>query len=201
MASTTRRVLVTLGTDVHPFDRLISWTERLIQENPDWEVVVQHGTTRVAAGATNVAMMDTEEFAEALAISDLVISQGGPGGIFEARSSGRLPLVVPRRRKLGEHVDDHQVIFTAMLLDQQMIRVATDEGDFLRQAVQMMENGAATLAPQAQRPPAGVSAFLDLLQRPAAPLTTRTRLARMWSSLRPQAPQDAGDTSAGRAHS
>ncbi len=193
------RVLVTLGTDVHPFDRLVSWTERLIQEVPALDVTVQHGTTRSAAGADNVAMMDGGEFSEALAHSDLVISQGGPGGIFEARSAGRLPLVVPRRQELGEHVDNHQVIFTSMLAEQRIIRLAEGEDDFLSQAVQMIESGAAILPSRAQRTPDGVSAYLDILQRPASPLPMRTRLRRAWSSLRPQAPNLEDGFSAGRA--
>lgn len=131
-----------------------------------------------------MAMLDSNEFSLALASSDLVISQGGPGGIFEARSAGRLPLVVPRRREFGEHVDNHQVIFTKMLFDHEMIRLAEGEGDFLSQAVKMIRSESINIAQQASPPPAGVSAYLDLLQRPTATLTARTRLRRIWSSLR-----------------
>jgi UDP-N-acetylglucosamine transferase subunit ALG13 len=50
-----------------------------------------------------------------LARSDVVVTQGGPGGIMDARRAGRLPVVVPRLAAMGEVVDDHQVAFTQHL--------------------------------------------------------------------------------------
>ena len=44
--SSTRRVLVTVGTDFHAFDRLIRWADRWSEANPAARVVVQHGASR-----------------------------------------------------------------------------------------------------------------------------------------------------------
>ena len=40
---------------------------------------------------------------------------------------GRLPVVVPRRRDLGEHVDDHQVRFTRWIASRHQIVLAENE--------------------------------------------------------------------------
>lgn len=108
------RVFVTVGTDHHPFERLIGWID-------DWErptgvdVLVQHGSTRAPLAAEGVAFLDVAELRQTLELSDLIVTQGGPGGIMDARRTGRRPIVVPRRAALGEAVDDHQVAFARHL--------------------------------------------------------------------------------------
>ena len=45
----------------------------------------------------------------------MAVCHGGPGTIMDAREAGHVPLCVPRDPKLGEHVDDHQQRFAAMV--------------------------------------------------------------------------------------
>lgn len=139
----SQTVLVTVGTDVHPFTRMIELTEALMARRPDLVVVVQHGTSRPAAGARNVEMLDAASFDALLHKADLVIAQGGPGGILEARAAGRVPLVMPRRSDLGEHVDDHQVAFTRRLADRGLIQLATDEAQFVDVAERLLSEPVA----------------------------------------------------------
>jgi UDP-N-acetylglucosamine transferase subunit ALG13 len=47
--------------------------------------------------------------------ADAVVTHAGVGSILCARRAGHLPVVVPRRRRYGEHVDDHQVELTQEL--------------------------------------------------------------------------------------
>ncbi|MBA3867343.1 MAG: hypothetical protein H0X42_13545 [Solirubrobacterales bacterium] len=47
--------------------------------------------------------------------ADVVITHAGVGSILCARSEGHVPLVVPRRHDLGEHVDEHQAELTRAL--------------------------------------------------------------------------------------
>ncbi len=44
MSGTEPRVLVTVGTDHHRFDRLIGWVDRWAAAHPEARVLVQHGT-------------------------------------------------------------------------------------------------------------------------------------------------------------
>ena len=104
-------VLVTVGTDHHPFDRLVEWADAWCLRHPEVEVVVQHGTARAPRRASAHALLGATEFAALLSRADAVVCAGGPGVIMEARRAGIRPIVVPRRADLGEHVDDHQRAF------------------------------------------------------------------------------------------
>jgi UDP-N-acetylglucosamine transferase subunit ALG13 len=57
------------------------------------------------------------------------VTHAGVGSILSARRAGHVPLVVPRRRALGEHVDDHQVRFAAWMADRGQVVLAATEGD------------------------------------------------------------------------
>ena len=74
-------------------------------------MVVQHGTSRVPVGAQARDLVSQAELRDLMSDSDVVVLQGGPGGIIDSLVCGRRPIVVPRRSDLGEHVDDHQVAF------------------------------------------------------------------------------------------
>ncbi len=103
-------VFVTVGTDHHPFDRLISSIERWpARDHAD--VVIQHGTSRPIRGATCYPLLDPEEMQGWLRTADAVVCAGGPGTVMAARQAGHRPIVVPRSAARGEHVDDHQAAF------------------------------------------------------------------------------------------
>jgi UDP-N-acetylglucosamine transferase subunit ALG13 len=112
----TVRVLVAVGTDKHPFDRLVGWLR-------DWHaeagtgvaLTVQHGHTAPSAVPGAVPFLGHDDLQHAMADADLVVCHGGPATILEARRHGRLPIVVPRDPARGEHVDDHQQLFARRL--------------------------------------------------------------------------------------
>ena len=45
--------------------------------------------------------------------SDIIITHGGPSSFIQALSMGKIPIVVPRQSKFGEHINDHQIEFCA----------------------------------------------------------------------------------------
>jgi UDP-N-acetylglucosamine transferase subunit ALG13 len=108
--------VVTVGTDHHRFDRLMDWLERWNAANPGavrW--IAQHGSSRPLSGADGFAMKPRAELLELLRAADVVVTQGGPGGIMDSRECGTVPIVVPRLARLNEVVDDHQVAFVQQL--------------------------------------------------------------------------------------
>lgn len=115
-------VLVTVGSDPRPFDRLINWIDDYAQRRPDVRLVVQHGSTRRPAAAENTAYLDREALAAMIAEATAVVTHGGPATIAQARRLGRLPLVVARDPELGEHADDHQLHFVARLDEAGLVR-------------------------------------------------------------------------------
>lgn len=105
-------LLVLVGTDHHPFDRVVTWVDEWLEAQTDPpEAFVQHGTARPPRVAGGVPMTDKDELGALMARADVVVSHGGPATITEIRRHGRLPVVVPRDPALGEHVDGHQQRF------------------------------------------------------------------------------------------
>jgi UDP-N-acetylglucosamine transferase subunit ALG13 len=108
-------VLVAVGTDHHPFDRLIRWADAWASRAGSADVFVQYGTAAPPATAAGSDYVSHDELERRMREAVAVVCHGGPGTIVDALRSGHTPIVVPRRRALGEHVDDHQVRFTRRL--------------------------------------------------------------------------------------
>jgi UDP-N-acetylglucosamine transferase subunit ALG13 len=102
-------IFVTVGTNETPFDRLLLALERL----PAGErLVVQAGASQVRPrGAECVEELPFEALAEYVRRARVVVTHAGVGSILVALTNGKRPVIVPRLEKLGEAVDDHQVVF------------------------------------------------------------------------------------------
>ncbi len=121
------KVLVSVGTDHHLFDRLIGWVEEWVARAPEGtSVVVQHGSSRAPAGVDARVLVSQAELRALMLDADVVVLQGGPGGIIDSLVSGRRPIVVPRLASLDEVVDDHQVAFCRHLARLGQIEIAED---------------------------------------------------------------------------
>lgn len=157
------RVLVSVGTDHHPFDRLVDWAERWAVAHPEDSVVVQHGTTRAPSGVEHAELYSRDEMRAQLERADVVVISCGPGGVMDVRSTGRVPIVLARRADLGEHVDDHQQSFARHLSDTGLAHCIETEDD-LSSAL-----GSARTEPERWRceppsePPAGIARIGELI--------------------------------------
>jgi UDP-N-acetylglucosamine transferase subunit ALG13 len=117
-------ILVTVGTNEQPFDRLVQAAAELGGSEP---LVVQHGASRVPHGRGRwVDFVEFGELAELMRSADAVVSHAGVGSIILARRQGKRPFVVPRRMHLGEAVDDHQVTLARRLAGRGMLELVED---------------------------------------------------------------------------
>lgn len=123
-------IFATVGTDHHHFDRVLAWVAAYVSDHEGVSATVQHGSTAPPSGVEAFPMLDVDSLTSTLRRSDVVVCHGGPGSIMEARATGHVPIVVPRERQFGEHVDDHQVRFSARLAQDGMIVLARDEATF-----------------------------------------------------------------------
>jgi UDP-N-acetylglucosamine transferase subunit ALG13 len=121
-------VFVSVGTDHHPFDRLVGWVDAWLPQGV--RCVVQHGTSTPPRRAEGTAYLDHGALTALLDEADAVVCHGGPTTITESRRHGRRPIVVPRSPALGEHVDDHQERFCARMAAKGLISAASDEESF-----------------------------------------------------------------------
>lgn len=126
------QVVVSVGTDHHPFDRLIDWIDTWTAVHRDVEVLVQRGSSRPPRTAGSVDLMGHPDLLAAMTSAQVVVVQGGPAGMADASDAGHRPVVVPRRPDLGEHVDGHQVTFARWMADRDRIELAEDEATLHR---------------------------------------------------------------------
>lgn len=123
----TALVVVTVGTDHHPFHRLVDWIDSWRRSSGSGaECFLQYGTSRPLPGAHCCMSLAHAALEEKLAAATCVVTHAGPGCVMEARHHGHLPIVVPRQRSWGEHVDDHQLAFARAAAAAGVVRVAQD---------------------------------------------------------------------------
>ncbi|MEX3611258.1 glycosyltransferase [Rothia sp. LK2588] len=109
-------LVVSLGTDYHKFDRLVQWVDAYLAQHPELTCLFQHGFTDPPQRATaTVDRMPRKELLKIYEASKVVLVQGGPGSILDAREVGVIPLAVPRVAELDEVVDNHQVEFSKVM--------------------------------------------------------------------------------------
>lgn len=167
-------VLFVAGTDIHPFTRFVDWADRLAVElSGQADVVVQHGHTRPPAVATGHDFLGHDELVRLLGTATVAVTHGGPGTIMGARDAGLRPIVVPRDPSLGEHVDDHQQRFAALLAREDRVDLARDQDDLERQVTLALAVGGRTQATVAAEPAAGVAAAGRVLDELLAQRRTR----------------------------
>lgn len=111
----TGLVLALAGTDHHPFDRMVRWIDGAARRHRGVHFVVQHGVTRPPQVAEGHDFLAHDRLVALLTEASVVVCHGGPGTVLEARELGHVPLCMPRDPRLGEHVDDHQQRFAALV--------------------------------------------------------------------------------------
>lgn len=126
-------VVVAVGSDHHPFDRLFEWVARYVHDaggDVDIRLVCQHGAARPPEIGEGSAWFPQDELQELLASATVVVVHGGPYSILESIRAGRKPIVVPREQRFGEAVDDHQVAFCEVLSQNGEVVGVRDEQQF-----------------------------------------------------------------------
>ena len=115
-------IFVTVGTNEAPFDRLVEAVRGL-----PGEIVLQHGASTVRPGnAQCIESLPYEAMIETMRRAEVVITHAGVGSVLTALAAGMRPVVVPRLRRYGEAVDDHQLEFARHLASSGLVRVVED---------------------------------------------------------------------------
>lgn len=130
-ASRRLRVLVVVGTDYHPYPRLVRAMDEWSKEHPEVDCFVQYGTADAPVHAEQSAYLEYETLTSKMDCADIVVSHGGPSTIVETRRRGVRPIVMPRRERYGEQVDDHQLRFTRRLAAADKVTMVDEPADLV----------------------------------------------------------------------
>lgn len=100
-------IFVTLGSQKFQFDRLLQAVDKL---QTGEEIFAQIGYSEYKPKHFKYKkFLDRDEFDKIMDLSNIVITHGGTGAIIGAVKKGKKVIAVPRLKKYGEHVDDHQI--------------------------------------------------------------------------------------------
>jgi UDP-N-acetylglucosamine transferase subunit ALG13 len=117
-------IVVTIGTNEQPFDRLIRAARSLDRD----DLLVQYGSSREAHGRGEwVEFLTFDELSDQARAASAVVCHAGVGSIMMARRCGHRPIVMARRHHLGEAVDDHQVVLGERLARAGIVTLVEDE--------------------------------------------------------------------------
>jgi UDP-N-acetylglucosamine transferase subunit ALG13 len=131
-------VVVMVGTDHHPFHRLVDWVDEAARRHPGHRFVVQHGHSKAPAVAEGQPFLSSQRIRELLTDAVGAVVHGGPGTIMDARHAGHVPICVPRDPARGEHVDGHQQRFAALVDAAGVVTLADTEEGFHRAVEQVL---------------------------------------------------------------
>ena len=102
-------IFVTVGNDFRSFDRLLKKIDEIAPLIPN-EIVIQRGYSRyLPKNTTYFDFVSMPIAIEYIQKSELVVSHAGIGTIILCKAHGIPILILPRREKNGEHMNDHQM--------------------------------------------------------------------------------------------
>lgn len=108
-------ILVCVGASEYRFDRLLKMIDDLCDEKvlDCTKIIAQIGNTDYQPrNYKSFHLLGREEFQQYMEKSDLVITHAGTGSVIPPLKLGKKVIIVPRREKYKEHLDDHQLELT-----------------------------------------------------------------------------------------
>lgn len=132
-------IFVTLGTQDAQFNRLIEYVSSAIKSGIiEEEVIIQSGYTKVENSAVlSESFFDDQTYTRYFNESSMIITHGGAGSIFAGLNKKKKMLVIPRRGKFGEHIDDHQLELAKKLEADNYLVTAHDQEEFNSKLMQL----------------------------------------------------------------
>lgn len=130
------KLFVPLGTQKFPFNRLIEALNALVEKGlykPE-EIVMQSSIYEVKPKFTHYELIPAEQFEELIDKAELVITHSGVNSIISCMKRKKPLIIVPRLKKYGEHVDNHQVEI-AELMKQKFDVVVVEDLSKLEEAI------------------------------------------------------------------
>ena len=98
-------IFLTVGLHEQQFNRVVELVDNCSCD----EKLIQYGyATYKPKNSHAQQFMDMQEIRNAMERADVIVTHGGTGSIINALSLGKKPIVAPRYKRYGEHVDDHQ---------------------------------------------------------------------------------------------
>lgn len=120
-------IFVTLGTQDKPFKRLVEAVNKYSLNHPEEDIIVQLGCTTYQSDTMKLFdYIPSDKMEHYFSNADIIITHGGVGSILEAIKKNKKVIAVPRLKKFGEHVNDHQTQIVSVFADMNYIIACND---------------------------------------------------------------------------
>lgn len=110
-------IFVTVGTHEQPFNRLLKEIDKLVADSIIQErVIIQTGySDYIPKNCEWHKFLSLQEMTENIEKARIVITHGGPASFIAPLQINKIPIVVPRQEKYGEHINNHQIDFVKLI--------------------------------------------------------------------------------------
>jgi UDP-N-acetylglucosamine transferase subunit ALG13 len=131
-------IFVTVGTHEQPFDRLIKYVDRLVEEKVITEnVFMQTGYSKFQPRYCEWSQfIPYSQMVENVQKARIVITHGGPSSFILPLQYGKIPIVVPRQKKYNEHINNHQLEFSEAVKENYQNIIVIDNIDDLKSTIE-----------------------------------------------------------------
>lgn len=135
-------IFVTLGSQKFQFNRVLKYLDHLTEKNIlREEVYAQIGhSSYTPIYYPYDRFINREVFFERISLSNTVITHAGTGAIVSALKMNKKIIAVPRLKKYGEHVDDHQLEIAKIFQNEGYVLLAENLDD-LEDKLSIMNKG------------------------------------------------------------
>lgn len=130
-------IFVTVGTHEQQFNRLIKYIDELKRDNIiQDEVIIQTGFSNYEPKYCIWSKLYTyEQVVKNVKDARIVITHGGPSSFIMPLQIGKIPVIVPRRKEYGEHINNHQVEFSNEVAERQGNIIVVEKIDELKNII------------------------------------------------------------------
>lgn len=140
-------IFVTVGTQ-GPFDRLVRAVDRWAAATGRTDVLAQIGPRAWRPSHVRwTASLEPAEFRRTFEEAELIVSHAGIGTLVAALELGKTIVVLPRRARLHEHRNDHQMATAEHFCRKHGVAVAESEADLAPQLDAALRMAAKELIP------------------------------------------------------
>ena len=158
-------ILVTVGTQKFPLNRLLRLIDELVESGViTEEVFAQIGhSTYVPQNYSYTTFLSKEDFESRVDACSLLITHSGVSTIMMGVHRQKPVVVFPRLAKYGEHVDDHQLEIARSFSDLNYVILCNEHDDLAEVIASAMTHSFAKYSSQKEIVIGEIRRFLDKL--------------------------------------
>ena len=155
-------IFVTVGNATQNFRRLLDAVDKLAGQGQfkGESVFIQSGNNPgfEPLHCEHKPFLSMKEFEQCIEKANLIICHAGCGTLLHTLRVGKVPVVMPRLKKYGEHINDHQIQLVEALVGEGRILAAFEPEDLPKAIAEARRQQTAIVSTQ-------LSPMLDIVRK------------------------------------